>query len=247
MHDWVEFLYPMYLHANEANGFIMQRVDIAFRTVGIYNTKRPFGLGCIPSRYKALHGCVVTVNTVQHNSEAVHPLLYKMFFAMQSLQIKEEFQLKDSIGLYAINDSIVYDDSYEATMERLITCMNNLYETPVRVTFQRIMSSALAPISGFVIANNRHWSVLPFSASCSNTSDWFTKIAEFSDIVLHSDSSKEYWKEAESKTAFHIVIPSPQFEPHKETLIHPKCGILERIASSSPRMRLRRLIQPADI
>ena len=245
MHDWVEFLCPMYLHANEVSGFIMQRVDVAFRNIGIYDPKRPFGIGFIPSQSKAIHGCIVTVHTVQHNSEAVYPLLYKMF--MQSLQIRDEFQVKESIGLYAINDAVVNGDSYEKTLDSLTACMNNLKEKPVRLTFQRIISSTMAPISGFVIANTQHWSVLPFSASFLQTSDWFAKIAELSEIVLYSDSSKEYWKEAESKTALQVRIPKTELEPRKETLVHPKYGILEIIASNSPRLRSRLLFQPADV
>jgi len=246
MHDWVEFLYPMHLHANEVSGFVMQRVDVAFRNGGIYDVKRPFGLGIHPSRSKAMHGCVVTVRTVQHNSEAVYPLLYKMFLVMQSLQLCDEFQLKESVGLYAINDAIVNGDSYEKTIDKLIACMNTLAEKPVRITFQRIMSSTMAPMSGFVIAKDRHWSVSPFSTPGLQTSDWFAKIAEFNDIVVYSDSSNEYWKEAESKTEFKILIPKTQVEP-KETLLHPKYGILEIIASASPRMQPRRLFQPARV
>lgn len=244
MHDWVEFLYPMHLHFNEVSGFIMQRVDVEFRKSGIYEAKRPFGLGFNPSRSKAIHGCVVTVNTVQHNSEAVCPLLYKMFLA--SPMIKDEFLLKDSIGLYAIGDAIVNGDPYEKTIASLISCMNTLREKPVRLTFQRIMSSSLAPMYGFVIANDCRWSVFPFSSNCLTLADWFAKAAEFSEIVLCSDSSKEYWKEAETKTGLTIRMPTTH-EPHKETLLHPTYGILEIIASNSPRMRSRRLFQPADV
>lgn len=157
-------------HILDEEGCVVQRVDVEFKQ-RTCDEEYPLGLCLIPSPHGERNGCKVTVCAIQNDSDAVYPLLYKMGSLQLETTPQSVYTVNDSVGIYAINDAVVYNLPHKRFHSLLVSMIRNSEEPSLRITFRRVIEFSSAQKMGYLCVNNVYWSVLNFTKEI-DTSNW---------------------------------------------------------------------------
>ena len=207
MFHWVEFPYPSSIQNDFVKDYCIQKINIAFKS-SLFRGERassvcPLGIRFIEARGD-MHNCSTSVYSVMRYSEAVYPLVHKTYedFQQKIGTTYSELPIGDSVGLYAINDTRVHILPYRNILDILVKILNDQTYPYIRLTFQRVIQSSIAPISAFLLAKDVCWSVSPFSFVDSNTVEWFAKTKEYMRSILESKFEHAIWNTIRAKASF---------------------------------------------